>query len=118
MAIDAVFPAASELVMLYAGAVASGALAGQNVVLFGHRLGDLGLRVLRRRLGPRRELGTPPRALPLRRLRGRGARGRRDRRARVEAREAGAWSERIGTRVHSRVGMIPLVDVKAQYAPL
>jgi len=40
MAIDAVFPAASELVMLYAGAVASGALAGQNVVLFGHRLGS------------------------------------------------------------------------------
>jgi len=38
MAIDAVFPAASELVMLYAGAVASGALAGQSVVLFGHEL--------------------------------------------------------------------------------
>jgi membrane protein DedA with SNARE-associated domain len=36
MMIDAVFPAASELVMLYAGAVASGALAGQSVSLFGH----------------------------------------------------------------------------------
>jgi membrane protein DedA with SNARE-associated domain len=34
MALDAVFPAASELVMLYAGALASGALAG-HVVLFG-----------------------------------------------------------------------------------
>jgi membrane protein DedA with SNARE-associated domain len=37
MALDAVFPAASELVMVYAGALASGALAGQ-VVLFGHRI--------------------------------------------------------------------------------
>jgi membrane protein DedA with SNARE-associated domain len=36
MMIDAVFPAASELVMLYAGAVASGAIAGQSVSLFGH----------------------------------------------------------------------------------
>jgi membrane protein DedA with SNARE-associated domain len=35
MAIDAVFPAASELVMLYAGAVAAGAFAGQHVTLFG-----------------------------------------------------------------------------------
>jgi membrane protein DedA with SNARE-associated domain len=35
MAIDAVFPAASELVMLYAGALASGAFASQHVVLFG-----------------------------------------------------------------------------------
>lgn len=35
MAIDAVFPAASELVMVYAGALASGAFAGQHVVLFG-----------------------------------------------------------------------------------
>jgi membrane protein DedA with SNARE-associated domain len=34
--IDAVFPAASELVMLYGGAVASGALAGQSVTLFGY----------------------------------------------------------------------------------
>jgi membrane protein DedA with SNARE-associated domain len=38
MAIDAVFPAASELVMVYAGALASGAFASQNVVLFGHRI--------------------------------------------------------------------------------
>src|SRR6478736_7336277 len=36
MMIDAVFPAASELVMLYAGAIASGAIAGQSVSLFGH----------------------------------------------------------------------------------
>jgi membrane protein DedA with SNARE-associated domain len=35
MMVDAVFPAASELVMLYAGALASGAFAGQHVVLFG-----------------------------------------------------------------------------------
>jgi membrane protein DedA with SNARE-associated domain len=38
MLIDSVLPAASELVMLYAGVVASGALAGQHVVLFGHRI--------------------------------------------------------------------------------
>jgi membrane protein DedA with SNARE-associated domain len=35
MALDAVFPAASELVMVYGGALASGAFAGQHVVLFG-----------------------------------------------------------------------------------
>ncbi len=35
MFIDAVLPAASELVMVYAGAVAAGAFAGQSVVLFG-----------------------------------------------------------------------------------
>jgi membrane protein DedA with SNARE-associated domain len=35
MALDAVFPAASELVMLYAGALAAGAFASQHVVLFG-----------------------------------------------------------------------------------
>jgi membrane protein DedA with SNARE-associated domain len=39
MAIDAVFPAASELVMVYAGALASGAFASQHVVLFGHTIG-------------------------------------------------------------------------------
>jgi membrane protein DedA with SNARE-associated domain len=38
MAIDAVFPAASELVMLYAGALASGAFASQHVTLFGSRI--------------------------------------------------------------------------------
>jgi membrane protein DedA with SNARE-associated domain len=38
MAVGAVFPAASELVMLYAGALASGAFASQHVVLFGHRI--------------------------------------------------------------------------------
>jgi len=38
MALDAVFPAASELVMVYAGALASGAFASQHVVLFGSRI--------------------------------------------------------------------------------
>ena len=38
MALDAVFPAASELVMVYAGALASGAFASQHVVLFGHEI--------------------------------------------------------------------------------
>jgi membrane protein DedA with SNARE-associated domain len=38
MLVDSVLPAASELVMLYAGVLASGALAGQDVVLFGHRI--------------------------------------------------------------------------------
>jgi membrane protein DedA with SNARE-associated domain len=38
MAIDAVLPAASELVMLYAGALAAGAFAGQHVDLFGSRI--------------------------------------------------------------------------------
>lgn len=36
MAIDAVLPAASELVMVYAGAVAAGAFAEQDATLFGH----------------------------------------------------------------------------------
>ena len=36
MLIDAVLPAASELVMVYAGAIAAGAFAGQSVSLFGH----------------------------------------------------------------------------------
>jgi membrane protein DedA with SNARE-associated domain len=35
MLVDAIFPAASEVVMLYAGALAAGAFAGQDVVLFG-----------------------------------------------------------------------------------
>ena len=38
MLVDAVLPAASEAVMVYAGAVAAGAFAGQDVVLFGERL--------------------------------------------------------------------------------
>jgi membrane protein DedA with SNARE-associated domain len=33
--VDAVFPAASELVMVYGGALAAGAFAGQDVTLFG-----------------------------------------------------------------------------------
>jgi len=40
MLIDAVFPAASEVVMVYAGAVAAGAFAGQDVVLFGQTIDD------------------------------------------------------------------------------
>ena len=36
MLIDAVFPAASEVVMVYGGAIASGAIAGTSVNLFGH----------------------------------------------------------------------------------
>jgi membrane protein DedA with SNARE-associated domain len=36
MMVDAVFPAASEIVMVYGGAVASGAIAGQTMTLFGH----------------------------------------------------------------------------------
>jgi membrane protein DedA with SNARE-associated domain len=36
MLIDAVLPAASEVVMVYAGAVASGAFADQAVILFGY----------------------------------------------------------------------------------
>ncbi len=35
MMVDAVFPAASEVVMVYAGALAAGAFANQDVVLFG-----------------------------------------------------------------------------------
>src|SRR5918911_3795939 len=40
MALDAVFPAVSELVMVYAGAVAAGAFASQHVTLFGSRIGS------------------------------------------------------------------------------
>jgi membrane protein DedA with SNARE-associated domain len=36
MLVDAVFPAASEVVMVYAGAVAAGAFPDQSVTLFGH----------------------------------------------------------------------------------
>ena len=38
MFIDAVLPAASELVMLYAGALAAGAFVGQDVVVFGREV--------------------------------------------------------------------------------
>jgi membrane protein DedA with SNARE-associated domain len=38
MLIDAVLPAASEVVMVYGGAVAAGSFAGQDVVLFGGEL--------------------------------------------------------------------------------
>jgi membrane protein DedA with SNARE-associated domain len=40
MAVDAVFPAASELVMVYAGVLAAGAIAGHEVTLFGATLGS------------------------------------------------------------------------------
>jgi membrane protein DedA with SNARE-associated domain len=42
MVVDAILPVASELIMVYAGAVAAGAFAGQNVVLFGEKI-DSGL---------------------------------------------------------------------------
>jgi membrane protein DedA with SNARE-associated domain len=42
MFVDALFPAASEVVMVYAGAVAAGAFSGQSVTLFGTEL-DSGL---------------------------------------------------------------------------
>ncbi len=42
MALDAVFPAASELVMVYAGALAAGAFAGQQVSLFGTTISSHG----------------------------------------------------------------------------
>jgi membrane protein DedA with SNARE-associated domain len=38
MLVDAVLPAASELVMVYSGALAAGAFAGQSVTLFGQRI--------------------------------------------------------------------------------
>ncbi len=40
MALDAVFPAASEVVMVYAGALAAGTFANQDVVLFGTTIDD------------------------------------------------------------------------------
>lgn len=40
MFVDAMFPAASEVVMVYGGAVASGAFADQDVVLFGRTIED------------------------------------------------------------------------------
>jgi len=42
MVVDAILPIASELIMVYAGAVAAGAFAGQDVVFFGERI-DSGL---------------------------------------------------------------------------
>jgi membrane protein DedA with SNARE-associated domain len=42
MLVDAVFPAASELVMLYGGAVAAGAFAGHEVTLFGEPIESTG----------------------------------------------------------------------------
>jgi membrane protein DedA with SNARE-associated domain len=38
MLVDAVLPAASELVMVYSGALAAGAFAGSNVTFFGERI--------------------------------------------------------------------------------
>ena len=77
MFVDAVFPTASEVVMVYAGAVAAGAFAGQTVTLFGYEFesglpaylamalaGTIGYTLgIHRRLGDRRLRGTPvPRA--------------------------------------------------------
>jgi membrane protein DedA with SNARE-associated domain len=42
MLVDAVLPAASELVMVYAGALAAGAFAGQSVTLFGWEIPEGG----------------------------------------------------------------------------
>jgi membrane protein DedA with SNARE-associated domain len=42
MLVDAVLPAASELVMLYAGAVAAGAIAGHDVTLLGSEIHSTG----------------------------------------------------------------------------
>jgi membrane protein DedA with SNARE-associated domain len=42
MLVDAVLPAASELVMLYAGAVAAGAFPGHEVTLFGEAISSTG----------------------------------------------------------------------------
>ena len=42
MLVDAVLPAASELVMLYAGAVAAGAFSGHEVTLFGDTISTAG----------------------------------------------------------------------------
>jgi membrane protein DedA with SNARE-associated domain len=42
MLVDAVLPAASELVMLYAGAVAAGAISGHDVTLFGSEIHSTG----------------------------------------------------------------------------
>jgi membrane protein DedA with SNARE-associated domain len=40
MAIDALLPAGGELIMLYAGVLAAGAISGQHPALFGHALTD------------------------------------------------------------------------------
>src|ERR671936_1318268 len=40
MIVAAVLPAASELTMLYAGALAAGAFANAHVIAFGHRIDD------------------------------------------------------------------------------
>jgi membrane protein DedA with SNARE-associated domain len=40
MFVDAMLPAASELVMVYGGALAAGAFANQDVTLFGHTIDD------------------------------------------------------------------------------
>src|SRR6187551_3929180 len=40
MLVDAVFPTASEVVMVYGGAVAAGAFASQDVTLFGRTIDE------------------------------------------------------------------------------
>ena len=51
MFIDAVLPAASELVMVYGGAIAAGAFADQEVTLFGRTIDEGLARLLRHRAG-------------------------------------------------------------------
>ena len=59
MLVDAVFPAASEVVMVYGGAVASGAFATQSISLFGHEFASGLARVPRG--GDRRDDRLPAR---------------------------------------------------------
>src|SRR5581483_11919163 len=82
------------------------------------RLGRLVLRPRGGRLGRGRELGARPPRLPLRGLRGRGGDRAGRRRRRVAAGAAAPCRGRCRTWLHWPCGMIPLVDVKAQYAPL
>jgi membrane protein DedA with SNARE-associated domain len=42
MFVDALLPAASELVMVYGGAVAAGAFAGSDITIFGNEIGSTG----------------------------------------------------------------------------
>ena len=101
MFVDAVFPAASELVMVYAGALAAGAFPGieRDALRDGDRVDGLGLRRhgaggddrLHARLAPR--LGDRPvrrPAVP------RAARALAPRHARAKLDRAEAWFERYG----------------------
>ena len=96
MALDALLPVGGELTMLFAGALAAGAITGEHPVLLGHQLqtglesylvlaiaGTLGyLAGLARRVG-HRPLGRAPAARAPRALAARDAREPRSRRALV-----------------------------------